>query len=316
MNLYGKTSWQEILIVDDSPTIISILRKSLEPEGYKIKTASSGEEALKIIFTSLPDLILLDVTMPGIDGYETCKIIKSNNLTSGIPIIFVTSSDDSENKVKGFEVGAVDYLTKPFSSREILARVKTHLQLRGLVQQHERLIMDLRQMNEQLEVLSKTDTLTQLANRRAMLDHLESERSRHERTLQPFSLILADIDHFKKFNDTFGHEIGDFVLKEVAHILNDNTRKQDVVSRWGGEEFLILLPDTTLSGAVELAQILLKKVSSSSFNFEEHELKVTLSFGVADFNKGQSVDDCIKVADTRLYKAKENGRNQVVSDNS
>jgi diguanylate cyclase (GGDEF)-like protein len=307
------------LIVDDSPTIVSILRKILEPYGYNIKTASSGEEALKVIFHSLPDLILMDVTMQGIDGFETCKRIKSNRLTAGIPILFVTSENSSENssekKAEGFNIGAVDFLTKPFSADEILARVRTHLELRGLIQQHERLIMDLREMNEKLDTLSKTDTLTQLSNRRDILTHLDAEKNRFERSGMTFSLIIADIDHFKKFNDTYGHEAGDCILKEVSDLLRQNTRPEDTVARWGGEEFLILLPNTKLKGAETLATKLKNTINKKSFSIGNSKQKVTLSFGVNTYQGPESIDECIKKADECLYTAKKKGRNQVVANN-
>lgn len=307
------------MIVDDSPTIVSILRKILEPYGYNIKTASSGEEALKVIFHSLPDLILMDVTMQGIDGFETCKRIKSNRLTAGIPILFVTSENSSENssekKAEGFNIGAVDFLTKPFSADEILARVRTHLELRGLIQQHERLIMDLREMNEKLDTLSKTDTLTQLSNRRDILTHLDAEKNRFERSGMTFSLIIADIDHFKKFNDTYGHEAGDCILKEVSDLLRQNTRPEDTVARWGGEEFLILLPNTKLKGAETLATKLKNTINKKSFSIGNSKQKVTLSFGVNTYQGPESIDECIKKADECLYTAKKKGRNQVVANN-
>ena len=307
--------WQEILIVDDSPTIVSILKKILEPHGYKIKTANSGEEALKVIFHSLPDLILMDVTMQGIDGFETCKRIKSNRLTAGIPILFVTSENASEKKAEGFNIGAVDFLTKPFSADEILARVRTHLELRGLIQQHERLIMDLREMNEKLDTLSKTDTLTQLSNRRDILTHLEAEKNRFERSGMTFSLIIADIDHFKKFNDTFGHETGDSILKEVSDLLRKNTRPEDIVARWGGEEFLILLPNTKLKGAETLALKLKDTINQRSFSIGDATHTVTLSYGVNAYQGHESIDECIKKADECMYAAKNQGRNQVVVSN-
>jgi diguanylate cyclase (GGDEF)-like protein len=297
-----------ILIVDDTPTNIEVLCKTLEPRGYKIQIATNGEIALKILEkVPFPDLILLDVMMPGIDGYETCRRIKMDQSICDIPVIFLTGKNDIKDIIRGFEVGGVDYVTKPFNQEEVYARVKTHVLLKKTLLEKEELI-------EQLKISSRTDLLTNLLNRRGGMESLEIEAHRFERSKKCFSIVLSDIDHFKNVNDTYGHEAGDKVLVEVGNIIRENCRKHDVACRWGGEEFLILLPETDLEGGRLLAEKIRIGIESHGFLYEEKEIPITMSFGLSMFSgKFKKLDDCVRQADDCLYNAKKTGRNKVVN---
>jgi diguanylate cyclase (GGDEF)-like protein len=298
----------KILIVDDTPTNIEVLWRTLEPRGYKIQIATSGEIALKVLEKApFPDLILLDIMMPGIDGYETCRRMKMDQAICDIPVIFLTGKSDIKDIVRGFEVGGVDYVTKPFSQEEVYARVKTHVLLKKTLLEKEELI-------EQLRISSKTDPLTSLLNRRGVMESLEIEAHRFERSKKCFSIVLSDIDHFKNVNDTYGHEAGDKILVEVGKIIRENCRKQDVASRWGGEEFLILLPETDLEGGKLLAEKIRKAIESNEFFYQEQKIPITMSFGLSIFfENSKNLEDCIRYADDCLYNAKKMGRNRVVN---
>jgi len=293
--------------VDDTPANIDVLRQVLTTEGLNISMAPNGEEALKIVSQSAPDLILLDIMMPGIDGFETCRRLKKNEATKSIAVIFISAKIETEKIIKGFSLGGVDYITKPFRQEELLSKVKTHLQIKKLMLEQKKLIT-------KLDAISREDPLTGLSNRRDLIEKIEYERSRFERVKKPFSLIMADIDHFKKINDTYGHDAGDYVLTRTADLMKDIARKLDTVARWGGEEFLLLLPETELKGATNLAEKLRETICLINFVQEDNKFNITVSFGVNCYtNKEISVDEFLKSTDTCLYQAKETGRNKVVS---
>ncbi|MBC8283556.1 MAG: diguanylate cyclase [Nitrospinae bacterium] len=297
----------EVLIVDDTPANIDILARFLKQHGLNISIAPNGEIALKIIEKNKPDLILLDVMMPGIDGYQLCEKLKSNDQTKTIPIIFITAKSEVEDLVKGFDVGGVDYIVKPFQKKEVVARVKNQLTTVKLIHEKNKLI-------EELDSISRIDPLTGISNRRDMMEILENEQFRYERYGKVFCLLMFDIDFFKKVNDQYGHDMGDFVLKKVAQVLKGKCRKVDFLARWGGEEFLIVLPETNLLGGEKAAESMRKAIESEKFNFNDHEISVTMSIGVAcQSEKEMNLEELLKVADERLYTAKERGRNQVVS---
>jgi len=425
-----------ILIVDDTPKNLQLLMSILSKEGYKIHAAQNGIEAMEKAQAIIPDLILLDVMMPEMDGLETCKQLKSSQDTEEIPVIFLTARTETEDIVKGFELGAVDYITKPFSPAELLARVHTHLHLKSqqkkllqlsqaveqspfsiiitdldgtieyvnpkffqisgysieevighnprilksgeksseeykdlwetitsgnvwcgefhnkkkngdlywelasispiknnkgkfthfiaikeditIRKQFEHLIerknqelsklnIELKTKNRELELLSTTDQLTGLYNRRFLEIKTKELIARCERFEENLSLILLDIDHFKAVNDNFGHDVGDEVLIKLANVLRDNSRKVDTVGRWGGEEFLILC-QTNASNAFIFAEKLRVSIME---NKHETVGKITASFGLTQFVEGDSLDTMTKRADQGLYIAKENGRNRI-----
>ncbi|GEM_PF-407386 len=318
----------KILIVDDSPTNITILKNTLASQGYELSDASSGEMALNSLVGALPDLILLDVTMAGIDGYETCRKIKNDEGTKQIPIIFISSMNETENIIQGFSAGGNDYISKPFRKEEVVSRVKCQLQLRKSVKDKEILIQEILEskekkdvlieellaLKEQLEIVSKADPLTELPNRRGLNESLGNEKLRYERNKKSFCIILCDVDHFNKVNDDYGHDAGDYVLAEVAKVFKKAARKQDIVGRWGGEEFLALLPETELKGGLKLAEKFRSKIELNKFEFNKNLLSMTMSFGVSVFDSDdKNIDICIRDANEFLQKAKETGRNKVVS---
>jgi len=291
-----------IMIVDDTKDNINILRQFLAKFGFKTTVAFNGEMALDLIPKLKPDLILLDIMMPGIDGYEVCIRLKKDAELKNIPVIFITARGDTKDVVEGFEAGAVDFIMKPFRLEEVYARVKTHLTLSAAL---KKLTLD-----------NETDPLTGLFNRRAFLERLENEAIRFKRNQKPFSILFGDIDLFKKINDTYGHSAGDAILVNISSILNTEKREIDQVARWGGEEFLILLPETNLKGAVQLGNKIRKSISAKPITHEGQEINVTMSFGVSEYNSETHIEKTIDLADQRLYLAKNSGRNKVVSEDA
>lgn len=294
------TPQSTILIVDDSPVNIKALGEPLK-DLYNIRIATSGEKALEIARSSNPpDLILLDIIMPFKNGYEVCKELKADSSTQNIPVIFITAMDEEKDETRGLALGAVDYITKPFSLPIVIARLKTHLELK-----HHRDI---------LENLSSIDGLTGLPNRRRLDEVLHLEWKRAVRKSIPISLVMVDIDHFKLYNDNLGHLAGDDCLKQVAHILSASTqRPTDFSSRFGGEEFLLILPDTDLEGALYIAESFRKKLKNAKIPHQFSPISdlVTCSMGVATTTPlvQDNPESLIQAADQTLYQSKDRGRN-------
>ncbi len=301
MNL--KKIRQTILIVDDAPDNIQIINAILEDD-YDILFATSGEKAIEIAMSENPDLILLDVMMPNMDGYEVCQELKSYKQFHHIPIIFLTAMSDIEDETKGLELGAIDYITKPFSPAIVEVRIKNHLELK--------------RQRDILENLSSRDGLTGIANRRRFDEFLEQEWQRAKRKNTPLSLLMMDVDHFKQYNDNYGHLAGDDCLKQIASTLESQLKRPtDLVARYGGEEFVSILPDTDNEGALHIAKQFLESISElkiphSHSSAADH---VTISIGVATIKPSDSVskEEFINAADSSLYEAKRGGRNQVKS---
>ena len=297
-----------ILIVDDAEDNLEILGDLLAFNGHGVQKAHNGEEALKQVRESHPDLILLDVLMPEMNGFDVCKRLKDDENTRDIPVVFVSSMTDLESKVNGFKVGGVDYINKPFQHAEVLVRVNTHITL-------QRLRKDLENQNAELVRLANTDYLTDLYNRRRFFQMAESEFSASIQNGNPISFTLIDVDYFKLVNDTYGHLIGDQVLIHIARLIRDYCRKNDMAARYGGEEFAILHPDAEKQVAFNVVEEIRQRVASSPFVFESNEVGVTLSAGIVDTQAQQNyvrVDDYLSMADKALYRAKDGGRNQVV----
>ena len=283
-----------VLIVDDAPVNIQILADCLKDK-YQIKVASDGLRCLELVSNYIePDLILLDIEMPGMNGYEVCRQLKINSMTQNIPVIFVTGNDQEEDEEKGLKLGAVDYITKPIRPSIVAARVNTHITLK--------------QQRDQLISMASHDQLTGLYNRHYLFHNAQKQISRSIRHKTPMSLVMMDIDHFKKVNDRHGHPTGDAVLQAVAALLNSQCRQEDIVARFGGEEFIILFDYTDLNNARKKAEHLRQIVEQS----RPEQLLVTMSFGVVQLDqKKDNIDDMIKRADEALYVAKEAGRNRV-----
>lgn len=284
-----------ILVVDDSPTNVQTLALLLKND-YVIKVATDGVRALELAGQdSIPDLILLDVQMPDIDGYDVLRLLRENSDTAEIPIIFITGKDRVEDEEYGLELGAVDYITKPIRPSIVKARVKTHIMLK---QQHDQLL-----------AMATRDQLTGLYNRHYLADTLSKKVSHCKRHNEALSVIMVDIDHFKNVNDTFGHLMGDLILKAVAKVLGESARKEDIAARFGGEEFVLVLDNCTAEDAMIKAEKLRKAIQS----LMTQGIETTASFGVAQLTENiQRYEDLLKNADTALYIAKEEGRNCVV----
>ncbi|WP_366918612.1 diguanylate cyclase [Acaryochloris sp. IP29b_bin.148] len=310
-----------ILIVDDVPTNLTILAQTLRDQGFTVWVATSGVAALNQLAHGLPDLILLDVQMPEMDGFETCVKLKADLRTQDIPVIFMTALSEQANKVEGLSLGAVDYITKPFQEAEVLARVKVHLSLRELTQslqreieERKRVEAELAQANASLHRLAYMDGLTQVANRYRFDQDIEQVWRRLQRDHEPLSLILCDVDYFKLFNDHYGHQVGDDCLRQVAHAIQQSVhRPDDLVARYGGEEFAIILPATHAQGAEQVALAILHQVFELNIPHEFSNIspQITLSLGLATVipQVEQSLDDLIELTDKALYRAKEEGRN-------
>jgi diguanylate cyclase (GGDEF)-like protein len=306
-----------ILVVDDVPVNIQLLTTYLCSEGYQVISAKDGTEAIEKVQESHPDLVLLDVMMPRMNGFEVCKIIKSNEDTNFIPVILVTALNELQDKIKGMDSGADDFISKPFNKLELLTRVKSLLRIKLLNEELKEKVIELQRAKEKLRQLAITDGLTELYNYRYFQEQLQQELNRARRHNLNVSVAMIDIDYFKHYNDHHGHPAGDMVLKDIARLLKDNIRNIDTAARYGGEEFALVLIETNKKSAKIVAEKIRKLVEDHSFPYEENQPngKLTISAGVATFPEdGEELDTLIKVADKRLYLAKQAGRNVIYID--
>jgi two-component system cell cycle response regulator len=303
-----------ILIVDDHEDNVELLRARLESWGFETISAREGADALSLIESTLPDLVLLDIMMPKIDGIEVARRVKGNPDLPFIPIIMQTALDSTENKVEGLEAGADDYITKPIDFPELKARVNSMLRIKRLQEEIEERERELMEANERLRHMSQTDALTGLENRRHIETRLEEMFEHAKRLAEPFSCVMVDLDKFKSVNDEYGHQVGDVVLKQLAKILKNEVREIDHAGRYGGEEFILLLTGTVLDAAVTFAERVRQAIEDHTFVFEGGTLKRTASFGVAGWPHPRIMnsDGLVKAADDALYVAKEMGRNRVI----
>ncbi|HEY6186635.1 MAG TPA: diguanylate cyclase [Pyrinomonadaceae bacterium] len=300
-----------ILVADDEPINRTLIQRRLEKAGYYVLAAENGREAVEGALRSLPDLIILDVMMPLMDGLEACRRIKENEATRDIPIIFLSARDETDVKVSGLSLGANDYISKPFKAEELLARVEVAMRMK---RERDRLRLSAEEAIATAEVAQEramTDQLTGLLNRYGLQRVLAHEYAEARRYARPLSCLMTDLDNFKLINDTFGHVAGDAALKQVASILTEVVRGSDMVSRYGGDEFLVLLPETDLEGADALAEKVRAAAASQSFGDGEPRFQLTLSIGAATLSETESGNDMIVRADLALYDAKEHGRNRV-----
>ncbi|MCW6036967.1 diguanylate cyclase [Spirulina subsalsa FACHB-351] len=338
------TNPPDILIVDDTPENLRLLATMLEQQGYKVRKVITGEMALKVVEKTIPDLILLDIGLPKMNGYEVCQQLKTMPKVQDIPVIFLSAYNQVDQKLQAFAVGGVDYITKPFHIAEVQARIATHLQLRLLQKAYAQLVDELQEKNQKLqqkiqeheaEILRRHavenalqiankrlkdmahyDSLTGIANRRKFdsIVTLEWRRMLKEKT--PCSIILCDIDNFKPYNDTYGHQAGDDCLIKVAYSLKMQLKhSHDLIARYGGEEFIVLLPNTDQNGAFNVAETLRQAVFELKIPHCASSVVpyVTLSLGVAtQIPDTQSrIENLIYKADKALYIAKSEGKNQV-----
>ena len=286
------------------------MEMTLRRAGYDVVSAKNGREALKIFKKNFFPIILTDWGMPEMDGLQLCKAIREQR-TEGYVFIFLVTARDSKNDIiVGLEAGADDYLTKPFDRAELIARLKTATRVLNLEK-------SLKEAYEKIRILSITDKLTGCYNRTYMDEYLAKEIARARRYGRPISLVMADIDHFKRVNDTHGHQAGDLVLKTFVQSMRKGLRKDvDWVARYGGEEFLMVLPETDFESAMLSAERLRKIVSESVASYAGEQIRITASFGVAGFassahNEKMSHEAIIDRADKALYRAKDEGRDRV-----
>ncbi len=284
-----------ILIIDDSKTNVEILASCIE-EQYEVRKGDSGDQCLTLIEQSpRPDLLLLDIEMPGLDGYQVCKQLKENPKTANIPIIFVTGRQSLEDEALGLKMGAVDYITKPIHPAIVIARVNTQIKLKL---QHDK-----------LEKMALFDQLTNLYNRYYLFEVAAQKLAKALRHKFAFCVMMLDIDHFKSINDQHGHHVGDDVLKQVATLIKNSNREEDVAARFGGEEFVIILDHCTLLNAKIKAETLRKQIEE----LKPCNINVTMSFGISKLDYSDTeFEQILKRADDALYQAKAGGRNQVV----
>lgn len=303
---YNRTP--KIMIVDDVPLNVELQKTYLLSAGYEVIVAMDGQAAIEKIKTESPDLILLDIMMPKMNGFEVCKKLKSNPSTQFIPVVMVTALQEVEDKISGIEAGADDFISKPFNKLELMARVKSLLRIKFL---HD----ELEDAKYQMEKLAATDGLTGLANHRHFKEQLILEIDRATRHQHCLSLLMMDIDYFKYYNDHQGHPAGDEVLRKIAELIQKNLRKIDMAARYGGEEFTVILPEANSKAAIVVAEKIRYLVETTKFPKEENQPNkcLTLSIGVSTLpNDTENGSDLIDVADRRLYKAKQRGRNALV----
>lgn len=278
----------------------------LRAHGHKVEAFESGQPALDRVGKGGVDLVLLDIVMPGLSGIDICRLIKSMTEPGLLPVILLTARADTDSRVEGLRIGADDYVCKPFDERELVARANNMLKIKRL---HD----EVTEAKARLETLAVQDELTGLYNYRYLHTRMSEEFKRAERYRDPLACAMVDIDHFKTFNDRYGHDVGDAVLREVAARLRSGVREIDVVARYGGEEFLLVLPSTHFSGALTVADRVWRSIGAAPIRINDQDLRITVSVGVALYPSRdvRSKDQLLKAADRALYQAKEDGRDRI-----
>lgn len=329
---------EDILVIDDKPENLRLLSIMLDRQGYEVRKAINGKLGLRAAQTISPDIILLDINMPEMDGYQVCQALKADPNTCKIPVIFISALDEVLDKVKAFKIGGNDYITKPFQIEEVSARIENQLSIRRLQMQLEQQKQELEAkniqlqkqiryrsiaedkmlvLNQKLQVLANIDSLTQIPNRHRFKEFFQREWQRMNQQKSPLAVILCDIDYFKKYNDSFGHQAGDNCLQKVARAISDAVQNpSDLVARYGGEEFVVILPNTEGYGALKVAEAIRQNVERLQLDHSQSNISkfVTLSLGVAYLvpNQDNSQELLLANADQALYEAKQKGRNQAI----
>ena len=298
MNSADHSTPLTVLVIEDHPDQRELLMIVLQKEGYRVIAAANGVEALEKLEQEPVQIVLSDIMMPKMNGFELINKIRSNAAFKNIYLILITARIQEGDRVRGLDLGADDYITKPFSFSELLARVRVG----SRVVQYQR----------HLEYQTLIDALTGLFNRRAFEKKIEEEFERAKRYHHPLSLLIADIDNFKMINDTYGHHAGDRVLKRIAEALRDKTRRSDFASRYGGEEFVLILPETDLENALQAAKKMVIEIKGQSFGTASRPFSLTISVGISSTsNKDYSEwEEMLQDADQALYAAKNNGKNR------
>jgi len=302
-----------ILIVDDNPNNLQILHVILEAEGYKTIAASNEEDAIERVRLDKPDLIIMALTMPKKSGLELCDYLKSPPPVTTSPIILMRTIREQDYLIEAFEKGVADTITHPLNPAEILARVRTHLELQQTQKQLKRLVKEREKLTNLLRKLASTDPLTGLWNRRHLLTIGFQEFNRACRYKRSLSVLIVDMDNFKKINDEYGHTMGDEILKGVAKSIVGSLREADYCGRFGGEEFVTLLPETDSAGAMRVAERLRQGVEQITIGIGEEQVQMTVTVGVASYQlDDSSIEVIIQRANQALYHAKSQGYNRVV----
>jgi diguanylate cyclase (GGDEF)-like protein len=304
----------KILLVEDHKTQAERALEFLEKEGYEVILVENAKAAIKEAKSQPFDVILLDLVLPDMSGNEVCRWLKLDSHTKGIPIVMLTSKDSIPDKVAGLEAGADDCLPKPYNELELNARIYACLRTKALQDELKEKNRQLEELLVKVELLSITDPLTEIYNRRHFETIMKKEFARVIRYNIPLTCLIIDVDYFKRINDTYGHQTGDSVLKEIAQIISDNLRKEiDTVARWGGEEFIVLLPETKKEHALNPASRILKIISEHKFSDIASDERITVSIGIASAPDPfiDNSEKFTRAADNALYEATEKGRNRI-----
>ncbi|HUP47066.1 MAG TPA: diguanylate cyclase [Thermoanaerobaculia bacterium] len=298
-----------VAVVDDDSAIRRLVRLYLTRAGYGVVEYTTGQEAREHLPEDAWDLAILDRRLPDMDGVVLCQELKANPTLRSRYVIMLTGEDEQQDKIEGLELGADDYITKPFQSPELLARIRAGKRIVDLQK-------ELMEKNRRLELLSITDGLTKLHNHRHFQDELARAFEETERYHRPLSLAMIDIDYFKNVNDTYGHAVGDEILIRVASLYRESVRSTDLVARYGGEEFAVMMPETALDDALAFAEKIRSTIEATPMPTQAGTLHVTVSLGVASVPRTaiRTPKELIVAADEALYRAKRNGRNQVQHD--
>ncbi len=289
----------KVLVVDDNPQNIRLLKEILEDEQFIVITAEESSDVDFIVKHTKPDVILLDIMMPVMDGFEVCQRLKTDNDIKDIPVIMVTAKTEANDVKKALETGAFDYIKKPIDEIEVVARVQSALRYKYQL--------------DRFKELATKDGLTSIYNHALVIELFEKELFKQTQTHQTLSFVMLDIDYFKKINDTYGHTSGDIVLKELAAILISSVDSNAIVGRYGGEEFCLVLPDSNCDNAGRICEQLRLAVEDHTFYADSHIIKITISIGIYNKLPDDNTDlhSVIQNADQALYKAKQNGRNRI-----
>lgn len=289
----------KILVVDDNSRNVRLLSDILEDENYTVYSTGDGLSVLEMANRIKPDIILLDIMMPGLDGFGVCRLLKKDFDTKDIPVIMVTAKTDGADVKKALELGAFDYIKKPMDETEVIARVQSALRFK--------------QYQDKLKEMAMRDGLTGVYNHALLVELLEKELAKHERLGEDICFAMVDIDYFKRVNDSFGHVVGDIILRDLSKILTQSVRKGDIIGRYGGEEFGIVFPEIDETSVYQICDRIRQNVEDNYFHAEGRVVHVTVSIGICYKNAGEYLNcsEFVRRADEALYKAKRNGRNRV-----